>query len=55
MSSVGGDGQAVGQHASHDLDDHEEEAEDAGNDQLPASALVDTAGIEVARVAVLLC
>jgi hypothetical protein len=54
VGSVGGDGQAVGQHATDDLDDHEEEAEHTGDDELPPSALVDTPAAKLARVAVLL-
>jgi hypothetical protein len=54
VGSVGGNGQAVGQHATDDLDDHEEEAEHAGNDELPSSALVDTPAAKLARVAMLL-
>ena len=40
VGGVGGDGEAVGEHTAHDLGGHEEEAEDAGHDQLAPGLLV---------------
>ena len=50
MSSVRRDGQTVGKNTTNDLDDHKEEAEDTGDDQLAAGTLVHVADWSVGRV-----
>ena len=44
MSRVRGDGQTVGEDSADDLDDHEQQAEHARDDQLPARPLVHVVG-----------
>ena len=43
MCCVGGDGERVGHVASDNLHEHEEDAEDAGDDELAPRLLVDAA------------
>ena len=55
MSRVCGDGQAVGQHSTNDLNDHEEEAEHGRDYQLSSRTFIDVAAAEFASVTMLLC